>query len=132
MAKIPIPAVSAVTAPVERTVVFLIHSLCRASGSEATSLRRERVLGIAVLVMGVLLAVLPFALGNAATSALGPISHGMRAIMPYAFLVGFALLVVYFAIRRKPENGESRLQPTLFGKDTTVFGPDAESRTDIH
>jgi hypothetical protein len=81
----------------------------------------HRVLGIAIalLVLGVVLLALSFALGT--SPRLQPVGLGLRKAAPYAFLIAFAVLVLYAVRRPDPEAGSEPNEPTLFGKDTTDF-----------
>lgn len=84
--------------------------------------RSRQVLGLAIgfLGLGVLLLVLSLAFaGKPAQQAL---SSTLRLAVPYVLLVGFTLLVVYVVLRPIPDRrSKGREEPTLFGKDTTVF-----------
>ncbi len=83
-------------------------------------------MAIALLGMGVLLLVLSLSLGS--NPAMQAVSTGLRMSVPYVFLFGFGLLVVYAVLRPAPDPGsDQRNEPTLFGKDTTAF----ESRLEI-
>lgn len=69
-------------------------------------------LAISLLGIGVLLLAISLSLGSTA----------LRLSVPYVLLIGFGLLVVYAVIRPAPDrNSEQRNEPTLFGKDSTVF-----------
>lgn len=93
--------------------------------------RSHQFLGaaIAFLGLGVLLLVLSLALaGNPAQHAL---SKTLRLAVPYALLVGFALLVIYVVVRPAPDRrSKGREEPTLFGKDTTVFASRLEGEAE--
>ena len=90
--------------------------------------RRTLALAISLLGIGVLLLTISLALG----------STGLRLSVPYVLLAGLGLLVVYAVLRPAPDRGsEQRNEPTLFGKDTTVFasrmdGEDEESAFSLH
>ncbi|NPC56317.1 restriction endonuclease [Caenimonas soli] len=73
--------------------------------------RKVLAMAISLLGMGVLLLSLSLSLGS---SLLAPV--------PYVFLTGFGLLVLYAVLRPAPDrHSGQRNEPTLFGKDTTVF-----------
>lgn len=100
-------------------------------GQRARKDPARQALGLAVSMLGIgaTLLVLSLALGSSPSPSLKPVSQGLRVLVPYAGLIGFALLVVYLAIRRKPEDpASSRLEPALFGKETTGFESQLDSR----
>jgi len=77
-------------------------------------------LAIALLGMGVLLLVLSLSLGS--NPAMQALSTGLRVSVPYVLLFGFGLLVLYAVLRPAPDRRSGQQnEPTLFGKDTTVF-----------
>ena len=91
----------------------------------------RQVLGTAISMLGMGLALLAisFVLGSSSSPTLHPVARGMRVAVPYAILIGAALFVIYLVIRNKPGEAPSRLrEPALFGKDTTAFGSQLDSR----
>jgi hypothetical protein len=83
-----------------------------APGAKKDRSRLVLGVGIAFVGVGVLLFVLSLALRHDA----------LRLAAPYALLVGFALLVFYVVVRPPPDRrSKGQEEPTLFGKDTTVF-----------
>ena len=75
---------------------------------------------LALLGLGVVLLVAPFALGWDA--ALQSVGKGVRIAVPYILLLGLGLLVLSVVLRPRPdENAPRPHEPTLFGKDTTDF-----------
>lgn len=92
------------------------------------SSRQILALAISLLGVGVLLLAASLALG----------STGLRLSVPYVLLAGFGLLVLYAVLRPAPDRGsDQRNEPTLFGKDTTVFasrmdGEGEESAFSLH
>jgi restriction system protein len=72
--------------------------------------------------MAGVLFVLSFTLTS--SPALQAVGKGFRASVPYAVLVGLALLVLYAVLRPAPNaESQSRIDPPLFGRDTTDFAP---------
>jgi restriction system protein len=83
-------------------------------------------MAMALLGIGVLLLVLSLSLDS--NPAMQALSRGLRMSVPYVFLIGFGLLVVYAVLRPAPDRGgDQRNEPTLFGNDTTAF----ESRLEL-
>jgi hypothetical protein len=95
-------------------------------GADKNPSRLVLGMAIALLGMGVLLLVLSLSLGS--NPAMHAVSRGLRVSVPYVFLLGLGLLVVYAVLRPAPDQGSGqRNEPTLFGSDTTAF----ESRLDV-
>jgi len=96
----------------------------------ATKDPARQVLGMAISVLGLaaVFLVVSLVLGASTSAPLQAVSKGMRIPAPYALLLGVVLLVIYFLIRRKPNEPVSpKRESTLFGKDTTAF-----SQVDSH
>lgn len=90
--------------------------------------RKFLELGVLAAGGGLLLLAISASLGLSSNPALLAVSQGLRLPAPYAFLVGVVLVVLYFVARPKPDSAPSRMDPTLFGKDTTAFASQLDSR----
>jgi restriction system protein len=99
----------------------------RRGGRHAT----RKILGLAVFALGIgggLLAT-SLILGASASPMLQAASQGIRLPVPYAVMAGLVLLVLYIAVRPRPDPySASKLEPTYFGKDTTNFASQLDSR----
>jgi restriction system protein len=81
------------------------------------------LLGLGVLMLAISLSMGP----NPMTQAF---AKGIRVVVPYALLAGFALLVLYAVLRPKSESdNQERREPPLFGKDTTGFSTALQSES---
>jgi restriction system protein len=90
--------------------------------------RKILALALALIASGVLLLAISIALGSRAT--LQPVGAGFRTAVPYVFLIGFSLLVVWVVVRPRPEPPSWRVpEPTLFGRETTDFAPPTDRGT---
>jgi restriction system protein len=79
-------------------------------------------MAISLLGLAGVLFLLSFTLTS--SPALQAVGKGLRAPVPYAVLMGLALLVLYAVLRPAPEAGSrARNEPPLFGRDTTDFAP---------
>jgi restriction system protein len=94
----------------------------RRQGSKKDPSRQVLGTAVGVLALAGVLFVLSFTLTS--SPALQAVGKGFRASVPYAVLVGLALLVLYAVLRPAPEaESPSRMDPPLFGRDTTDFAP---------
>jgi len=82
----------------------------------------RQVLGLAIALLGMGVLVLVISLSLDSNPAMQAVSTGLRMSVPYVFLFGFGLLVLYVVLRPAPDRRSGQQnEPTLFGKDTTVF-----------
>lgn len=84
----------------------------------------RQVLGMAISILGMaaLFLVLSLSLGTSPSAPLQAVAKGLRVPVPYVLVLGVALLVIYFVIRKKPNDSPSaRRESTMFGKDSTAF-----------
>lgn len=100
------------------------------SGSAKKDHSRKILAGaLAMLALGVIL--LAVSVGLDAKPGLDAVSDRLRLAVPYVLLVGFALLVLYVVVRPLPDRRSGgREEPTLFGKDTTVFASRLEGEAE--
>lgn len=88
----------------------------------ATKDRSRLVLGVAIALLGLGAVLLVASLTLGFNPDLRAFGNGLRIPVPYLFLVGLGLLVLYAVLRPNPDAGSHpQVEPTLFGKDTTVF-----------
>ena len=96
--------------------------------------RSRQVLGMAISMVGIglLLLIISLALGSSPLHQ--AMSNGLRTAVPYAFLFGFALLILYAVLRPAPDtvSRKPKDQPTFFGNESTDFASrlDRETKED--
>lgn len=90
--------------------------------------RRFLGLGVSLAALGLMLFILSLSLGLASSPMVQAVSRALRLPAPYAFLLGVVLVVLYLVARPKPDSAPSRMDPTLFGRDTTAFVSQLDSR----
>lgn len=94
------------------------------SGLQPTPTRHPslQVLVIAIVLIGLGVVLLLLSVAWNLNPALQPVGKGLRTAVPYVFLAGFALLVVYAVIRPAADPAHLPTNETaLFGKDSTDF-----------
>lgn len=85
--------------------------------------------GLLALGAGVTLWVAAMGLGFSSSPAVQAVSQGLRMPATYAVLFGFVLLMIWRVVRPKSASAPaSKLEHTLFGKDTTAFASQLDSR----
>ena len=79
--------------------------------------------GAAIVLLGA-----SMALGLSANPALQAVSKGLRVPLPYVGVLALVLVMLHLVARPKRDAAPSTMQPTLFGKDTTAFLSQLDSR----
>jgi restriction system protein len=95
--------------------------MARTTKSARRSVDRQVLgMGLLLLATGLGLWLLGLALRGSSSQALRAFVS-LTEIAPYITLFGAVLLLIHWAMRRKPEVSASRMEPTLYPKDTTTF-----------
>lgn len=90
--------------------------------------RRFLGLGVSLAGLGLVLFIISVGLGLSSSPTVQVVGRAMRLPAPYVFLMGLVLAVLYLVARPKPDSAPSRMDPTLFGRDTTGFVSQLDSR----